>query len=69
MASIGNVVQTGSTVTVYDGNNRYLWSRSVGSGPKDGVTGYTASQVNLRSGNTITSYSADNRYLSSRTCS
>jgi hypothetical protein len=65
---IGNVVQKGNTVTVYDENNRYLWSRGVGNGPKDGVTGYTASQVNIRNGNTITSYGADNRYISSRGC-
>ena len=63
---IGNVVQSGSTVRVYDENNRYLWSFTGGSA-RDGVVGFTASQVNLRRGTTITSYDAKGRYISSRT--
>ncbi len=65
---IANVIQRSNTVTVYDEKNRYLWSRSVGSGPNDGVAGYTAGQVNIRNGKTITSYDEKGRYISSRSC-
>lgn len=65
---IANVIQKGSSINVYDEKNRYLWSRNLGGGANDGVVGYTASQINIRTGNTISSYDANNRYISSRSC-
>ncbi|MCZ7657707.1 MAG: hypothetical protein M5U07_07535 [Xanthobacteraceae bacterium] len=67
--AIGNVVQRGSTVYVYDEKNRQLFSKSAGRGPKDGLMGYTASRVNIRQGNTVYSYDEKGRQIGSMSAS
>ena len=54
--AIGNVVQRGNTVYVYDEKDRPIGSVPAGSGPDDGLKGYTSSRVNVRRGSTIYMY-------------
>lgn len=54
--SIGNAVQRGSMVYVYDEKGRQLFAKSAGSGKDDGLKGYTSSTVNIRHGNLIYTY-------------
>jgi hypothetical protein len=65
--SIGNAVQRGSVVYVYDEKGRQIASISAGSGPKDGLTGYTSSTVNVRRGSVIYTYDAHGRQTASTT--
>lgn len=61
--AIGNAVQRGSLVYVYDEKGRQLTALSAGNGPKDGLQGYTSSTVNVRRGSIICSYDERGRQL------
>ena len=50
---IANAVQRGSFVYVYNEKNQQLCALSAGSGPNDGLKGYTGSSVNIKRGGTI----------------
>lgn len=54
--AIANAVQRGSTVYVYNEKNQQLFTQHAGTGPKDGLKGYTGSSVNIQRGSTIYSY-------------
>ncbi len=54
--AIANVVQRGTTIFVYDEKNRPLCNLFSGTGPNDGLKGYTGSSVNIRRGDTIFTY-------------
>jgi hypothetical protein len=54
--AIGNAVQRGSFVHVYDERGRQLCTISAGSFHSDGLKGYTGSIVNVRRGWFIYSY-------------
>jgi len=54
--AIANAVQRGSTVYVYNEKNQQIFTQSAGSGPNDGLKGYTGSSVNIRRGSTIYTY-------------
>ena len=57
MAFIGSAVQRGHSVYVYDEKGRQLHVLSVGgSGPDDGLSGYTGSTVSIRRGPCIYTY-------------
>jgi hypothetical protein len=60
---IGNVVQRGSLVYVYDERGRQISTIMAGSGPSDGLTGYTSSTVNVRRGSVIYSYDTHGRQI------
>jgi hypothetical protein len=62
--AIGNAVQRGSSVYVYDEHGRQLCLISAGSGPKDGLQGYSSSTVNIRRGSTIYTYDEKGRQIS-----
>lgn len=47
---IGNAVQRGAFVYVYDEKGRQTGSISAGSGREDGLKGYTSSRVSVRRG-------------------
>ncbi|MGC8761955.1 MAG: hypothetical protein ACP5VC_18530 [Bryobacteraceae bacterium] len=51
--AIGSVIQRGRTIYVYDERGRILFTRDAGSGPEDGVQGYTSDTVTLRRGRTL----------------
>ena len=53
---IGNAVQRGSVVYVYDEKGRQLFSKPAGTGKDDGLKGYTGSTVNIRRGSVIYTY-------------
>jgi len=53
---IGNAVEKGSSIIVYDERGVTLFTKSRGSRPGDGLKGYTASTVSIRSGSSITTY-------------
>jgi len=63
--AIGNAVQRGSFVYVYDEKGRQLCSISAGSGPDDGLKGYTSGTVNVRRGSFIYTYDEKGRQKSS----
>ncbi len=51
--AIGNAVQRGSYVYVYDEKGKQLYAKPVGSGPNDGLKGYTSGTVNIRHGSYV----------------
>lgn len=62
--AIGNAVQRGSTVYIYDEKGRQIATVSAGTGREDGLKGYTSSTVNVRRGSTIYSYDEKGRQIS-----
>lgn len=54
--AIGNAVQRGAFVYVYNEKNQQIFSQPAGSGPKDGLKGYTSSSVNIQRGSFIYTY-------------
>ena len=54
--SIGNAVQRGAFVYIYNEKNQQVGSVPAGSQPGDGLKGYTSSQVNVQRGAFIYSY-------------
>jgi hypothetical protein len=60
---IGNAVQRGALVYVYDERGRQIATITAGSAPSDGLTGYTSSTVNVRRGSLIYSYDARGRQI------
>lgn len=48
--AIGNVVERGSFVCIYDEKGNQISSIAVGSGPNDGLKGYTSTTVNVQKG-------------------
>ena len=61
---IGNVVQRGNMVYVYDENGHQLTGLMAGTGPGDGLKGYTGSTVNIQLGKMIYTYDERGRQLS-----
>lgn len=61
--AIGNAVQRGSLIYVYDERGRQLTTIIAGSGPNDGLTGYTSSTVNVRRGSLVYTYDARGRQI------
>ena len=53
---IGNAVQRGSVIFVYDESGRQIATISAGSGLGDGLKGYTSSRLNVQRGTVIFSY-------------
>jgi hypothetical protein len=62
--AIGNAVQKGSTVYVYDEKGRQIFTKAAGSGKDDGLKGYTNSTVNIRKGTTIYTYNEKGNQVS-----
>lgn len=61
---IGNAVERGSLVYIYDEKGRQTATVSKGSGVNDGLKGYTSSTVNVRRGSMIYSFDAKGHQLS-----
>lgn len=61
--AIGNAVQRGSFVYIYDENGRQRGTVSAGSGPNDGLKGYASSRVNVQRGSFIYSYDEQGRQV------
>jgi hypothetical protein len=63
--AIGNAVQRGSMVYIYDEKGRQTGSVSAGTGPDHGLHGYTGSSVSVRRGSMIYVYDERGRQISS----
>ena len=63
--SIGNAVQRGSFVYIYDEKGRQIGTVSAGSGPKEGLKGYTSSTVNVQRGTFIYTHDEKGHRISS----
>lgn len=61
--AIGNAVKRGNMVHIYDEKGRLTVSLAAGSGPNDGLKGYTSSTVNIQRGNQIFSYDEQGRMI------
>lgn len=63
--AIGNAVQRGSLVYVYDEKGHQLFAQSAGNAAKgDGLRGYTSSVVNIQRGALIYTYDERGRQVS-----
>jgi len=62
--SIGNALQKGSWVHVYDDRGRQIATIGAGTGKGDGLTGYTSSTVNIKKGSWIHTYDEKGRQIS-----
>lgn len=59
--AIGDAVQRGAFVYVYDEKNRQIAAIPAGNGKDDGLKGYTGSTVNVRRGAFIYTYDEKGR--------
>jgi hypothetical protein len=61
--AIGNVIERGQLIYVYDEKGRQLFTKSGGSGPNDGLQGYISSTVNIRIGSLVYTYDERGRQV------
>lgn len=54
--AIGNAVQRGSSIYVYNEKGLQICTVPAGSGQNDGLKGYTSSTLNVQRGGTIYTY-------------
>ena len=54
--AIGSAIERGSLICVYDEHGTTLFQKARGSGPKDGLLGFTGSTVTVRFGSIIYTY-------------
>lgn len=62
--AIGNAVQRGNFVHIYDEKGRQLATISAGNGAPDGLKGYTGSTVSVQRSSFIHTYDERGRQLS-----
>ena len=62
--AIGNAVQRGAFVYVYDEKGRQIHTLAAGSGPHDGLHGYTGGSVSVRRGAFVYTYDERGRQVS-----
>lgn len=62
--AIGSAVQRGNHVYVYDERGRQLAMLQAGTGPRDGLVGYTGATVSIRRGANVFTYDESGRQLS-----
>jgi hypothetical protein len=56
---IGSALERGSLIYVFDEDGRTLFSKAKGSGPRDGLLGFSGSTVTVRFGSIIYTYGED----------
>jgi hypothetical protein len=54
--AIGSAVERGSVILVYNEHGHVLFSKPKGSGPRDGLLGFTGSTVTVRAGSNVLTY-------------
>ena len=54
--AIGSAIERGSVIVVCDELGQMLFTKASGSGPHDGLVGFTNSTVTVRTGLSITTY-------------
>lgn len=65
--AIANAIPKGSSVYVYDEHGRQIFSISSGTGPNNGLHGFTSSTVSVRRGSSIYTYDEQGRQIYSMT--
>jgi len=65
--AIDSVLETLHLISVFDESGHLLFSRPRGNGPNDGLIGYTATTVSVRSGFVVVTYDGAGRQLTRRT--
>jgi hypothetical protein len=63
---IGSVLEKQLSVIVYDEKGRTLFTKPLGIRPGDGLKGYTATTVSIRSGSSIHTYDDRGRTIFSK---
>jgi hypothetical protein len=63
--AIGNAVEKGPFVCVYDERGRQLFTKTKGTRPGDGLKGYTGTTVDIRYGSVIYTYDEKGREINS----
>lgn len=53
---IANVIQRGTAIYVYNEKGQQIFVKTTGSGPNDGLKGYTTHSVNIQRGHVIYTY-------------
>jgi hypothetical protein len=61
--AIGSALERGSLIYAYDENGRTLFAKNKGSGPEDGLLGFSGSTVTVRFGSVIYTYGEDGMTL------
>lgn len=61
--AISSAIQKGTYVYVYDERGHNTCQIQAGSGPPDGLVGYTGSTVSVRRGNNVYTYDGNGRNL------
>ena len=61
---IATVVRKGAYVYAYDKDGHQITTLSAGSGPQDGLVGYTSTTISVRKGAYIYTYDEKGRQLS-----
>jgi hypothetical protein len=64
---IGSALERGSLIVVYDEKGMSLFSKSKGSGPQDGLLGFTGSTVTVRFGSVIYTYGENGQTVYAKT--
>lgn len=64
--AIGNAIEKGPLVYVYDEKGHQIFTKAAGSGPNDGLKGYTSSTVNIRKGPLIYTYDEKGRQVGTK---
>jgi hypothetical protein len=64
---IGSAIERGSLIVVFDQRGMTLFSKVRGSGPRDGLLGFTGSTVTARYGSVIYTYDEHGMTLYAKT--
>ena len=64
---IGSALERGSLIVVYDEKGMSLFSKAKGSGPQDGLLGFTGSTVTVRFGSVIYTYGENGQTVYAKT--
>lgn len=64
--AIGNVMEKGQHIYIYNEKGTQLACKQKGSKPSDGLKGYTSTTVNVQEGQHIVTYDEKFRQLSSK---
>jgi hypothetical protein len=64
--AIGSAIERGSLICAFDEHGMTLFSKAKGSGPNDGLLGFSGSTVTVRFGSTIYTYDEKGMTLTPR---
>ena len=65
--AIGTAIERGSIIYVYSDDGHLLFAKNKGSGPRDGLIGFTQSTVTTQFGSVIYTYDEEGMVLYAKT--